>query len=129
MAATALPVYLLRQIPSAVIPIIISGTDASTTVYAGVAGTQIDVWGFDLYPHGITDLDLLSGSTDITGLMPNDTATAGRFYCPCPSGDLRLDKAVPRCTTADGANLVLTNSGSGVRVTGTIWITQRPTNS
>ena len=129
MAATALPIYLLRQIPSAVIPITISGTDASTTVYAGVAGTQIDVWGFDLFANGVTDLDLLSGSTDISGLMPNGLSTGGQFYRPCPSGDLRVDKAATRCSTADGANLVLTNSGSGVRVTGTIWITQRPTNS
>ena len=126
MAATAAPYTLpATNVPQSYTPIILSGTDASTTVLPGKTGFVIEVWGYDISVSAATNLDFKSGSTDISGVIQLPGPSYYQYYLPV--GDSLRTNAVPRCVTADGADLVLTNSGS-VTLGGTVWVIQRPTN-
>lgn len=114
------------QIPSAYTDYPITGSDASTTIDTGSPGFVYDVWGFDLWPVGATTLNFKSGSTDRSGNLV--IPSSGNAWWPTPVGS-RLQQSIglPRVTTLDGDDLVLTNSNA-VGLTGVVWANKRPTN-
>lgn len=134
MAATPGPTKSLQRVPSGLIPLIISGTDASTALLTGIAQSgdanyQCDIWGYDLNTNGVTDLDFIDSVTglSLTGILGFGASSGpmNQNY-PLPSGDPRVDYAYPRATGGAGSLITMTNSGSGVRVSGTIWVNIRP---
>ena len=127
MAGTVAPYTLSanNKVPQAYIPIILSGSDASAILLPGKTGSVIEVWGCDIFVTGATTLDFLSGATDISGaiILP----ALFNYQWGLPFGKSLEASAAPRCITADGQNLVMTNSAPTV-IGGTIWVIQRATS-
>jgi hypothetical protein len=130
MAATQLANNIaVRDLPGALIPIAITGTDASTTLLASVAaGFTVDIWGFRLTAYALTDLDFQANSVDISGIIGSGIASAlSLIEWKPPIGQFGVTKAAPFCSGPDGVSPVLTNSGSA-KVQGVVWVNVRPTS-
>lgn len=122
MTVTALTTNPARTIPSALVPVVLNDSGSSLTIYAGVANTIIEVWGYDLYASTATNLTFKTGTTDMSG--PLSLPATGSARWPTPSGRIQADYTVPRFVTNAGESLVLAQSGSAT-LGGTIWINTR----
>jgi hypothetical protein len=130
MSVTALATVPMQILPGGLTPIVVNDVGASIILVPGVANQLINVWAYDLDTNGITDLVFLSGAVPISAPLgfgansgPSNQTWPGSGL---PIGRPGVDWTFPRMTTiALGDSLILTNSGAGVRVSGTIWVEQR----
>lgn len=115
-----------QPLPSSMTQVLVNDSTGNMEVVPAIADQRVYVWGVFLLTDGVTDLTFKSAANDISGPLGFGVNSGPSSIClDIPPG--RQDSyTYAHYVTNVGEALNLTSSGIGVRVAGTVWVSQGP---